>query len=270
MTQAARHRTIWLSDTHLGSRACRIDLLLDFLERNRAEQLYLVGDIIDVRRLRRSFYWPKSHTVALERILAMARAGTRVIYVPGNHDEDFRAMTGLLLGPVEVHREIVHCTAGGKRLLVLHGDCFDSAIRSSALMALLGGAGYGLLLGLNRLGHAFNALFRRPYWSLAQAVKMRIGHAAEYVERFQTACLHAAREAGVDGVICGHIHRAALVERDGLVYCNDGDWVESCTALVESAEGELSLLHWGQPAAVPAPAVVPAVVTEPLPIRDAA
>ena len=264
MNLAARHRTIWLSDIHLGSRACRIDLLLDFLERNRCDQLYLVGDIIDLRRMRRSFYWPKSHTVALERILAMARAGTRVVYVPGNHDEDFRVMTDLMLGPVEVHRELVHETADGRRLLVLHGDCFDGVIRSSALMALLGGAGYGLLLGLNRIGHAVNALLRRPYWSLAQAIKMRIGRAARYVERFQAACLNRAREAQVDGVVCGHIHRAALIERDGLLYCNDGDWVESCTALVESPAGELSLLHWGQSAAVPAAAALPE------PLRDAA
>jgi UDP-2,3-diacylglucosamine pyrophosphatase LpxH len=264
MSTVARHRTLWLSDIHLGSRACRIDLLLDFLARNRCERLYLVGDIIDLRRMRRSFYWPKSHTEALERILAMARAGTRVFYIPGNHDEDFRALTDLLLGPVEVHRELIHETADGRRLLVLHGDCFDSVIRSSALMALLGHAGYGLLLGLNRVGHAFNALFRRPYWSLAQAIKMRIGRAARYVERFQTACLHRAREAGVDGVVSGHIHRADLVERDGLIYCNDGDWVESCTALAENHEGELSLLHWGQSAAVPAAAMLP------VPLRDAA
>jgi UDP-2,3-diacylglucosamine pyrophosphatase LpxH len=263
MSQVARHRTIWLSDIHLGSRACRIDLLLDFLERNRCERLYLVGDIIDLRRMRRSFYWPKTHTVALERMLAMARAGTRVIFVPGNHDEDFRALCGSRLGPVEVHREFVHRTADGKRLLVLHGDCFDSAIRCSALAALIGGAGYGLLLALNRISHAVNALFRRPYWSLAQAVKMRIGRAAKYVDRFQAACLHAAREAGVDGVVTGHIHRAALLERDGLLYCNDGDWVESCTALVENAAGELSLLHWGQSLAVPATAL-------PEPLRDAA
>ena len=176
-------------------------------------------------------------------------------------------MTDLMLGPVEVHREIVHETSDGRRLLVLHGDCFDGVIRSSALMALLGCAGYGLLLGLNRIGHAINALLRRPYWSLAQAIKMRIGRAARYVERFEAACLHRAREAQVDGVVCGHIHRAALLERDGLLYCNDGDWVESCTALVEDAAGKLALLHWGQSAAAAAAAATAAL---PEPLRDAA
>ena len=264
MRHVDRHRTIWLSDIHLGSRDCRIELLLDFLERNSCEQLYLVGDIVDVKRLRRSFFWPKSHTDALQRILAMARAGTRVVFVPGNHDDDFRAFAGSPLGPVEVKRQAVHRTADGRRLLVLHGDEFDSALRCSALASLIGCAAYGLLLGLNRASHRINSLFGRPYWSLAQAVKMRIGKAARYVERFESACLQAAREAGVDGVVCGHIHRAALIEREGLLYCNDGDWVESCTALIESARGELSLVHWGQQTAE-LTARAPAV-----PLRDAA
>jgi UDP-2,3-diacylglucosamine pyrophosphatase LpxH len=245
MSHPVRHRTIWLSDIHLGSKACRIDLLLDFLDRNRAERLYLVGDIIDMQRMRRRFYWPRSHTEALQRILDMARAGTRIIYVPGNHDDDFRAMAQSYLGPAEIRRETTHTTADGRKLLVLHGDEFDSRLRCGALASLIGCTGYGVLLGLNRLSHRINALLGRPYWSLAQAVKMRIGRAAQYVNRFQDACLQAAREAGVAGVVCGHIHRADIVERDGLIYCNDGDWVESCTALVENDRGELELLHWG-------------------------
>lgn len=263
MSHPVRHRSIWLSDIHLGSKACRIELLLDFLDRNRSDTLYLVGDIVDLRRLRKSFFWPKSHTEALQRFLAIARAGTRVVYVPGNHDDDFRGMTESLLGPVEVRRQTIHTTADGRRLLVLHGDEFDSTLKCNALASLIGCAGYGLLLGLNRLSHRVNALLGRPYWSLAQAVKMRIGKAAEYVARFQAACLHAARDAGVDGVICGHIHRADLVERDGLLYCNDGDWVESCTALVENDAGELGLIHWGQ-------ASVEAGAGLPEPLRDAA
>lgn len=245
MSLPFRHRTIWLSDIHLGSRSCRIDLLLDFLEKNRAEQIYLIGDIIDMERMRRRFYWPKQHTQALQRILDMARNGTRVIYVPGNHDDDFRAMAGSWLGPVEVRRETIHETVDGKRLLVLHGDEFDSTLKCGALASLIGCAGYGALLGLNRLSHRINGLLGRPYWSLAQAVKMRIGKAARYVSRFQEACLHAARDAGVDGVVCGHIHLAELIERDGLLYCNDGDWVESCSALVENECGHLELIRWG-------------------------
>jgi UDP-2,3-diacylglucosamine pyrophosphatase LpxH len=246
MIDTTRHRTIWLSDIHLGSRECRIELLLDFLKKNECEQLYLVGDIIDLQRIRNRFYWPKSHTEALQQILSMAKAGTRVVYIPGNHDDDFRTMSGSNLGPVEIHSETVHQLADGRRLLVLHGDKFDSTLRSSALTRLIGCAGYRVLLSLNRLSHRINALLGRPYWSLAQAVKMRIGHAARYVERFQSACLRCARDAGLDGVVCGHIHRADLIERGGLVYCNDGDWVESCTALTENDHGELELVHWGQ------------------------
>jgi UDP-2,3-diacylglucosamine pyrophosphatase LpxH len=264
MSHSFRYRTIWLSDVHLGSRACRIDLLLDFLARHRCEQLYLVGDIIDLERMRKWFYWPKAHTAALQQILEMARAGTRVVYVPGNHDHDFRVMAGSHLGPIEVHRETVHETADGRRLLVLHGDEFDSALRCGPLASLVGCTGYGLLLGLNRLIHGVNALMGRPYWSLAQAVKMRIGNAARYVARFQEACIEAARDAGLDGVVCGHIHRADLVERGGLIYCNDGDWVESCTALVEDDSGELELIQWGQSTE----ATADETLTEPL--RDAA
>lgn len=263
MSHAVRHRTIWLSDIHLGSKACRIDLLLDFLDRNCAERLYLVGDIVDVKSMRRAFFWPRSHTDALQRILGMARTGTEVIYVPGNHDDDFRVMAESWLGPVSVQRQTVHQTADGRRLLVLHGDEFDSTLKCGPLASLIGCAGYGLLLSLNRLSHRINALLDRPYWSLAQAVKMRIGKAAQYVERFQSACIHAARDAGLDGVVCGHIHRADLVERDGILYCNDGDWVESCSALVENERGELGLLHWGRQTAAPA-------TTLATPLRDAA
>jgi len=263
MSHPVRHRTIWLSDIHLGSRACRIEMLLDFLKHNRAEQLYLVGDIIDLERMRSRFYWPKTHTAALRRILAMAESGTRVVYVPGNHDDDFRAMAGSYLGPAEVRRQTIHTTADGRRLLVLHGDEFDSTLKCGALASLIGCAGYGLLLRLNRITHRINALLGRPYWSLAQSVKMRIGKAARYVARFEEACLQAAREVEVDGVVCGHIHRAAIVERAGLVYYNDGDWVESCTALVENDRGQLGLIHWGQSAQVPARAL-------PEPLRDAA
>jgi UDP-2,3-diacylglucosamine pyrophosphatase LpxH len=263
MRHSARQRTIWLSDIHLGSRSCRIDLLLDFLNHHRCDQLYLVGDIIDVQRMRNRFFWPKSHTEALQKILEMARSGTRVVYVPGNHDDDFRGMAESCLGPVEIHRQIVHETADGRRLLVLHGDEFDATLRCGPLASLIGCAGYGLLLGLNRINHRINALLGRPYWSLAQAVKMRIGKASRYVARFQDACIHAAREAGLDGVVCGHIHRADLVERDGIVYCNDGDWVESCTALAENEHGELRLIHWRQSTKA---AVEPLTV----PLRDAA
>lgn len=246
MSHLNHYRTVWLSDIHLGSRACRVDILQDFLRRTRCQQLYLVGDIIDLQRMRSRFYWPKSHTDVLQSFLRMARDGTRVIYIPGNHDDDFRAMAGGCLGPIEVAQKLVHTTASGRRLLVLHGDEFDGTLKCGALSSLIGCAGYGTLLALNRISHRINTLMGRPYWSLAQSVKMRIERAARYVARFENACLHAAGEAGLDGVVCGHIHKAGIIERDGLIYCNDGDWVESCTALVENGAGELSIEYWGQ------------------------
>jgi UDP-2,3-diacylglucosamine pyrophosphatase LpxH len=246
MTHVEYHRTIFVSDLHLGSRACRVELLLDFLAHARCDMLYLVGDVIDLRSLRRSFYWPKSHTEVLQRILEKARADTRVVYVPGNHDDDFRALAGMRFSRIEIEQRCVHTTAAGKRLLVLHGDEFDSTLKCGPLAALVGHVGYRLLLAVNRLNHRLDALMGRPYWSLAQSLKLRVGKAVRYISGFQNACLDAAREADLDGVVCGHIHKADILERDGLVYCNDGDWVESCTALVESPAGELSLRHWGQ------------------------
>ncbi len=239
-----RYRTAWVSDVHLGTRDCRIDLFLEFLDAIDVETLYLVGDIIDIESLKRSFFWPPSHTQAVERILEIARRGTRVVYVPGNHDEDFRSLDGIDFGPVEVTREALHETADGKRLLVLHGDRFDSVLRAGVLAQLAGHFGYRLLVGLNRLCHSVNSLLGRPYWSLANAVKSRIGGANRYIEQFRRACLDTAREKQVDGIVCGHIHKAELLDQSALLYCNDGDWVESCSALLESSEGALELCFW--------------------------
>jgi UDP-2,3-diacylglucosamine pyrophosphatase LpxH len=221
-----------------------VGLLLDFLRRTRCDVLYLVGDIIDLESLRRNFYWPASHTEVLQLILGKSREGTRVIYIPGNHDDELRAFAGAKFGNIEVSRETVHTTHTGRRLLVMHGDEFDGMVRGKSLGVLLGGFACRTLLSLNRFVHWLHDLTDRPYWSLAQHVKARFGGTERYVQRFREATLAAAREARVDGIVCGHIHMADLVERDGLVYCNDGDWVESCTALVEDQAGELSLLRW--------------------------
>ena len=243
-TRADGLRTVWLSDVHLGSRSCRVGLLLDFLRQTRCELLYLVGDIIDLESLRRNFYWPASHTEVLRMLLKKSHEGTRVIYIPGNHDDELRAFAGVRFGNIEVAREAIHTTRAGLRLLVLHGDQFDAVVRGRSLGVLLGALACRSLLALNRFVHWLHDLADRPYWSLAQHVKSRFGGAKRYVDRFQRATLVAAREARVDGVVCGHIHKADLAELDGLLYCNDGDWVESCTALVEDQSGELSLLEW--------------------------
>jgi UDP-2,3-diacylglucosamine pyrophosphatase LpxH len=232
-----------------------VNLLLDFLRHTRCEQLYLVGDIIDLEHLRKDFYWPPSHTEALRLLLKKSQEGTRIVYLPGNHDHDLHAMAGVKFGNIEIARQAIHTTRDGRRLLVTHGDQFDAIVRRPSLGVWLGAFACRRLLTLNRISHWLHDLFDLPYWSLAQHLKTRFPGAQRYVERFQNATLAAARAAEVDGVICGHIHRADLRTVDGLTYCNDGDWVESCTALVEDAHGELSLLQWRPTAATIAAAM---------------
>jgi len=255
------YRTMWLSDVHLGSRACRVGLLLDFLRSTRCDTLYLVGDIIDLESLRRSFYWPATHTEVLRVLLKKSQEGTRIVYIPGNHDDDLRALVGTRFGNIEILRRDLHTTEDGRRLLVLHGDEFDAVIKAGPLAVLFGSLAYRSLLSLNRLVHWLHELAGRPYWSLAQHIKSKLSKAQRYIDTFQRASLQAAADAGADGVVCGHIHKADLVERDGLTYCNDGDWVESCTALVERAHGELELITWRPRTAV---------VTVATPLQDAA
>ena len=257
----ATFKTVWLSDVHLGSRACRVQLLLDFLGHTRCDTLYLVGDIIDLESLRESFFWPTAHTEVLRVLLKKSQEGTRVVYIPGNHDDDMRALVGTRIGNVEVLGRCIHTTAAGKRLLVLHGDEFDAVIKHGFLSALGGSVAYRSLLSVNRFVHWLHELSGRPYWSLAQHVKTKMGSAQRYIATFRNASLQAAEAAQVDGIVCGHIHKAELVERDGLTYSNDGDWVESCTALVERPDGELELVTWRTQGAM-------APVAEPL--RDAA
>jgi UDP-2,3-diacylglucosamine pyrophosphatase LpxH len=262
MSSAQHHRTIWLSDIHLGSRACRIDLLLDFLKHNDSDTLYLVGDIVDLERMRRSVYWPTSHTRALQLIIEKSRRGTRVVYIPGNHDDELRSLAGTRMGNIEIALNAIHETKTGRRLLVLHGDEFDGLLKTGSWKLLVGSMAYGALLGANRLMHWYHELLGRPYWSLAQHVKGKLGEAMRHVTAFRRACLIAAANENVDGIVCGHIHRADIAEMGGLTYYNDGDWVESCSALIEDRVGTLSLCRW---TAVTAPAGVYEVG-----IRDAA
>ena len=234
-------RSAFLSDIHLGARECRADLLLDFLHQVHMEQLFLVGDVVDVWSLRRSFYWPQLHNNVLRTLLGKAKHGTRIIYVPGNHDEEFRDLAGSVFGNLEVHREYLHVTGQGQRMLVLHGDEFDGSVQCSRWLAALGSGMYDVTLGLNR---GFNRIRRSlgfPYWSLAGYLKSKVGNAMKYVERFEEAAAHAAQRRGLDGVICGHIHRPVITDLHGVRYCNTGDWVENCSALIEDRRGELQL-----------------------------
>lgn len=246
MTCSDRLRAVWLSDVHLGSRACHAGLLLDFLRRTDCDSLYLVGDILDIESLRRSFYWPPSHTEVVQLILEKSRAGTRVVYVPGNHDHDMRSLCGVRFGQIEVRRRTVHTTRTGKRLLVLHGDEFDGVVRCSPLLARIGSRAYDMLIWLNGYLNACRRYLGYGYWSLAAFLKHRVKNAVQYIGDFEHAVARAARQEGVDGLVCGHIHRPEVRMVDEILYCNDGDWVESCTALAEHRDGRLELLHWAE------------------------
>ena len=247
MTRLGRmhaYRTIWISDLHLGTRGCKAEFLLDFLRDTEAETIYLVGDIIDGWRLKKSWYWPQTHNDVIQKILRKVRKGTRVIYVPGNHDEWLRDFTQLQFGGVEVMEDAIHVTADGRRLLVVHGDVFDAVVMHARWLALLGDGAYTATLWLNR---HFNMVRRRlgyPYWSLSAYLKRRVKNAVQYITSFGEAVADEARRRGVEGVVCGHIHHAELREIGDILYCNSGDWVESCTALVEHFDGRLEILHW--------------------------
>ena len=238
------HRAIWISDLHLGTQGCQAGLLLDFLRRTESDYLYLVGDIVDAWQLRRRWYWPQVHNDVLQKLIRKARKGTRVIFVPGNHDEIARQFGALAFGGIRIENETIHVTANGKRLLVIHGDLFDGVVQHAKWLAHLGDHAYTTALKLNQWLNGLRARCKLPYWSLAQFLKLRVKNAVLYISRFEEALAAEARRKGVDGVVCGHIHKAEIRVIDGILYCNDGDWVDSLTALVESEEGELSLVNW--------------------------
>jgi UDP-2,3-diacylglucosamine pyrophosphatase LpxH len=242
-TQKIHLRSVFVSDVHLGSRDCRARELLKFLESIEADYLFLVGDIVDFWSLRRSFYWPEAHNEVLRAILAMAKEGTQVIYVPGNHDENIREFCGSLFGNVSIRRRYVHATADGREFLVMHGDEFDSAVKCSRWLARFGATAYEFMMRINRGVNECRRVFGLPHWSLATYLKLRLPNAVRYVEAFEHAAAQAARSRNLAGIVCGHIHRPGLRQIDGVLYCNDGDWVESCTALVEASNGELSLWY---------------------------
>jgi UDP-2,3-diacylglucosamine pyrophosphatase LpxH len=241
-----RYRSVFISDVHLGTRGCRSDFLVDFLSRMRCERLFLVGDIIDGWRLKKSWNWDESHDAVLRLILQHAAEGTEVIYIPGNHDEMFRAWVpmNLQVGGIKLMGEATHVTADGRRLLITHGDAFDSVVRYAKFLALLGDSAYTMALAIN---HVFN-LFRRKlgysYWSLSAWLKRQVKEAVKAIDRFEQALANEAKHRGFDGVVCGHIHHAEMRTVNGVLYINDGDWVESCTALVEHHDGRLELLDW--------------------------
>jgi UDP-2,3-diacylglucosamine pyrophosphatase LpxH len=239
-----RFRTVWISDLHLGTPGCRALALLDFLRHTDCETLFLVGDIIDGWQLRRQWYWPQAHNDVIQKLLRKARKGTRVIFIPGNHDEFARRYVGHNFGGIDVAEEWTHETADGRMLWVTHGDLFDGVIQCAKWLAHVGDSLYEFTLRLNRHLNSLRARMGLPYWSLSRYLKLKVKRAVSYVGDFEAALAREARKRGAHGVVCGHIHHAEMREIDGILYINDGDWVESLTALAEHADGRLEIIDW--------------------------
>jgi len=265
-----RYRTIWISDLHLGSSGCQSEALLDFLTHHECETLYLVGDIVDGWQLKRRWVWPQSHNDVVQMILRKARKGTQVIYVPGNHDDFAREYVDHHFGGIEVLYEAEHVTLDGKRLWITHGDLFDGVMQYARWLAYLGDALYQGALKANAWFNRARARMGLGYWSLSQYLKHKVKDAVSFITAFENALIQEARRRGYDGVVCGHIHKAELRDVDGILYCNDGDWVESRTALVEHWDGRLEILEWTAPLAAtpglePSPVVPSAPLAPPAP-----
>jgi UDP-2,3-diacylglucosamine pyrophosphatase LpxH len=244
--QSHRYRTIWLSDVHLGTAGCKAEFLVDFLKRNECETLYLVGDIIDGWKLRGSWFWPQEHTNVVRKVLTKSKRGTKVYYVTGNHDEFLRKFVGykLELGNIKVVNELVHTTADGRKLLVLHGDFFDVITRYHKWLALAGDFAYEATMAANYWFNKARRMAGLPYWSLSAFAKDKVKGAVNVISQFEDAVARECKRRGLDGVVCGHIHHAEIRDIHGITYHNCGDWVESCTALAEDFNGKLSVIRW--------------------------
>lgn len=249
-----QYRTIWLSDAHLGWRGSEAGQLLEFLKHHDAEHWYLVGDMVDGWMLKRTWHWPQHHNDIVQKLLRKVRKGSRVDYIPGNHDEFLRDFVGLQFGGVTLLRDALHTTADGRKLWVLHGDEFDSIVHYAPWLAFLGNNGYDAMILLGRPLNRLRRWLGRPDWSLSAYVKQRVKNIIKFVTDYEQALAREARKRGADGVICGHIHKAEIRAFEGIAYYNTGDWVESCTALVEHFDGRLEIIRWRGAAA---PATLP-------------
>lgn len=244
MNVTTRYRTIWLSDIHLGSRGCNADQLLDFLKHTESEYLILVGDIIDFWALKRHIFWPTTMNTIIQKVLRKARHGTKVIFIPGNHDEALRDYIGLSFGDIELHETFTHELKDGRKILCLHGDIFDVVTKYHKWLAILGDIGYESLLWLNRVQNKLRSIIGFGHWSLSAFIKYRVKEAVNFISDFEDNVVRGAKQLGVDGVLCGHIHHAEIRDVNGMLYLNTGDWVESCTAIVETTDGQLKLIRW--------------------------
>jgi UDP-2,3-diacylglucosamine pyrophosphatase LpxH len=250
LSTVRRYRTLFISDLHLGTKGCQSHLLLDFLRTIDADTIYLVGDIVDGWRLKSSWYWPQEHNDVVQKLLRKVRKGVRLIYIPGNHDEFLRDYLGTHFGGIEVVESAVHVSASGERYLVIHGDSFDVVVRHAKWLALLGDWAYETALRVNAHVNLVRRRLGLTYWSLSQWAKLRVKNAVNFIGDFEHALVTEAHRQGVDGIICGHIHHAAIRNFSGLKYINCGDWVESCTAVVETYDGEFQLIRWSPARAV--------------------
>jgi UDP-2,3-diacylglucosamine pyrophosphatase LpxH len=241
-----RYRSVFISDIHLGTRGCQAELLLDFIRHVECDRLYLVGDIVDGWKLKGGWHWPQAHNDVVQKVLRMARKGCEVIYIPGNHDEGARHFLGVHFGGVVVAQDAIHETADGRRFLVIHGDEFDGVVQHARWLAFAGDWAYRTILALNTMLNRARRRLGFGYWSLSAFLKVKVKNALQFIENFEATVADEARRRGVDGVICGHIHKAEMRQIDDVLYVNDGDWVESCTALVEHADGRLEILEWAK------------------------
>jgi len=244
--QPRRYRTLFISDVHLGTKGCRADRLLDFLRHHEAERMYLVGDIVDGWQLKSGWYWPQSHNDVVQKLLRAARKGTRITYIPGNHDEFLRDFLGTHFGGIEVMDQTIHEGPDGRRYLVIHGDLFDFVVTQARWLALLGDKAYDFAIALNRVFNAARLRLGFPYWSLSQWAKLKVKNAVNFIGEFEKTLAMEAKRHDADGVICGHIHHAVIDDRLGIRYINCGDWVESCTAVVEHHDGRFEIIDWSR------------------------
>ncbi|MFC3073371.1 UDP-2,3-diacylglucosamine diphosphatase [Shinella pollutisoli] len=267
MQQPRHFRSLFISDLHLGTKGAQADALLEFLKVHDADTIYLVGDIVDGWRLRSSWYWPQAHNDVVQKLLRKARKGARIVYIPGNHDEFLREFCGIHFGDIEVCDSTVHEAADGRRYLVIHGDAFDMVVRHARWLAFLGDWAYEIALALSTRINIVRRKLGFTYWSLSAWAKARVKNAVNYIGSFEETLAAEAERHGVDGVICGHIHTAAIRDFGGFTYINTGDWVESCTAVVEHEDGRMELIDWPAYSAVLNAGRLPAVR---LPSRHAA
>lgn len=239
------YRTVWISDIHLGTKGCKADDLMDFLEHVECDYLYLVGDIIDLWKFKSGFYWPERHNDVVHHIMQKARQGTRVVYIPGNHDDPIRKYHGMHFNGIDIRRNAIHKISDGRKFLILHGDEFDSIACHNKRLAYIGGEAYEFLLIVNRWFNICRSKLGYKYWSLSAYLKHKVKNAVSFIDNYQQILCIEAKKQKVDGIICGHIHHANIASlAHQMTYANCGDWVESCTALVENYEGELAIIHW--------------------------